>query len=216
MPDDRTIDPRDELDPEIEALLAELDADDLEPVAPPASIWDGIERRLADDDASGGARAPVVRLQDRRRRPPMFLLAAAAAVVVVLGATIVVNRGTDTTLVASTPLTYDPATFDPLGADAAATARLVERDGNFEIELTDTVLPEVGAADLELWMIEVDDTGEIVDVAPVSLVDGSGYYVVPDAIDVSTHTIVDISVEPRDGDATHSGRSILRGALPTA
>jgi hypothetical protein len=144
------------------------------------------------------------------------LAAAAVVAVIVVGAVVVLSGGGDTDVVAATQLSYDPATFDPLGAGAAATAKLVEHDGTYEIELDDTVLPDVDTADLELWLIEADDTGNLVDVAPVSLIDGAGTYAVPTGLDVTTHRIVDISIEPRDGDDAHSGRSILRGALPGA
>ena len=36
---------------------------------------------------------------------------------------------------------------------------------------------------------------------------------VPAELDPDVYSIVDISIEPRDGDEQHSGRSILRGAL---
>jgi hypothetical protein len=36
---------------------------------------------------------------------------------------------------------------------------------------------------------------------------------VPAGLDPSSHYVVDISIEPRDGIAAHSGQSILRGAL---
>jgi hypothetical protein len=50
----------------------------------------------------------------------------------------------------------------------------------------------------------------------VSLVSGPGSYAVPSSLDVSTHRIVDISLEPRDGEDAHFGRSILRGTLTEA
>ena len=39
---------------------------------------------------------------------------------------------------------------------------------------------------------------------------------VPAELDPDVYSIVDISIEPRDGDAAHSGRSILRGTLADA
>lgn len=212
MPDEQTSPPPFDIDPEIEALLSELEPADLEPVAPPADVWAGIAHKLAEEPA------PVVELARRRSaRTPWLLGVAAALVVVVIGAAVLLNRSTDETVVATADLTYDPAAFDPIGADAAASARLVERDGTFEIVLDDASLPAVGEdADLELWLIEADDDGNIVDIAPVSRVRGPGSYTVPPSLDVSTHRVVDISVEPRDGDEAHSGRSILRGTLTDA
>ncbi|HSJ90573.1 MAG TPA: anti-sigma factor [Ilumatobacter sp.] len=215
MPDEQTFDrsPFD-IDPEIEALIAELEPADLEPVTPPPDVWAGIERQLADEPA------PVVDLARRRAtttRAPWLLGVAAALVLVVVGVAVVMNRSTDEAVLATAELAHDAEAFDPLGAGATATARLVERDGGFEIVLDDASFPTVDEdADLELWLIEADDTGAIVDVAPVSLVSGPGSYTVPATLDVSTHRIVDISIEPRDGDDAHSGRSILRGTLVEA
>jgi len=52
-------------------------------------------------------------------------------------------------------------------------------------------------------------------VAAFALVeaDRPGTYVVPSRIDPNVNTVVDISIEPRDGDEAHSGDSILRGEL---
>ena len=214
MPDEQTFDPPPfDIDPEIEALLTELAPSDLDPVTPPPEVWAGIEHRLADEPAL------VVDLARRRSpgRAAWLLGMAAALVLVVVGVAVVMNRSSSDAVLATAELAHDPQAFDPLGADAAATARLVERDGVYEIVIDDARFPDVtGGADLELWLIEADDAGNIVDVAPVSLVDGSGSYTVPDELDVSTHRIVDISIEPRDGDEAHSGRSILRGTLTEA
>lgn len=220
MADERTTHDHDRIDDElarIETMLHDLSPDDLEPVDPPTDVWARIEAALGADRA---ATTPVISLDERRNRyRAPFLAAAAAVVLVVVGVTAIAMRGggDDATVLASADLTFDPAAFDPLGEGAAATARLVERDGSFEIVIDDAVLPNVPeGADLELWLIETDAAGTIVDVAPVSLIDGAGSYTVPSDLDVDTHRIVDISIEPRDGDAAHSGRSILRGALPTA
>lgn len=204
-PDDRT--------DEVEALLRELDTDDLQLATPPADVWDGIEAAIGDE-----LPAEVVSITGRRSGFTTRFLAAAAAIAVVAAGVAIVSslRGDDTTVVATADLAYDPDAFDPLGADAAATAELVERDGRFEIRLDDASLPDPAGEDLELWLIAVTADGSL-DVQPVSLVDpGSpGTYAVPAGLDPDVHSIVDISVEPRDGDDTHSGRSILRGELTT-
>jgi anti-sigma-K factor RskA len=211
-----------EYDPElagIEAMLRELTVDDLEPVTPPPSVWAGIEARIGDDAPS--AVVSLAERRVRRGRRGWVLAAAAAVVAVVAGAIVVVatRGGTEGAVVASARLTWDPAAFDPLGRDASATADLVEHDGEYDIVLRDASLPTAlgEPADLELWLIEVRDDGTL-DVQPVSLVDGAepGTYRVPAGLDPFTHPVVDISVEPRDGDHDHSGRSILRGPLATA
>jgi anti-sigma-K factor RskA len=142
-------------------------------------------------------------------------VAAAAVAAVVAGVLIIAPDDADETVVSSAELAHDPATFDPLGADASATALLVRRGDQYEIRLTQADLPELDDDDLELWLIEPDADGAPLDVAPVAVMEGSGpgSYLVPPGLDPASHFVVDISIEPRDGDAAHSGRSILRGAL---
>ena len=47
----------------------------------------------------------------------------------------------------------------------------------------------------------------------LGLLDDAGEYAIPADIDLSEFSVVDVSIEPDDGDPTHSGRSILRGTL---
>jgi hypothetical protein len=205
----------------IEALLRDLDVADLEPVAPPADVWEGIHAELRrewdDRPEQHSTGAQVVDLRSRRaRRYGMLLAVAAAAVLAIGGAGMMVGGSADEAVVARAELGYQSGPgFDALGASATAQAELVERDGRYEIVLEDADLPsDLGEpADLELWLIETDAEGNIVDIASVAVVEGAGTYDVPSSIDVETHRIVDISIEPRDGDASHSSRSILRGTL---
>lgn len=196
---------------DVEALLRELSADDFDIVPPPDDVWAGIETEISDD-------ATVVSLAARRSTfRTRFLAAAAAVAVLAAGAVVVASlRGDDAPVIATATLEYDETTFDPLGAEATATAELIERDGRYSIRIDEATLPtDLGEpADLELWMIAVTDDGSL-DVQPVSLVDAEspGTYDVPAGLDPDVYSIVDISVEPRDGDASHSSRSILRGTL---
>ena len=70
-------------------------------------------------------------------------------------------------------------------------------------------------ADLELWLISLDADGAPADVVSLGVVDAGqpGRHSLPAGLDPEVHFVVDISIEPRDGDELHSGRSILRGAL---
>ncbi len=203
-PDDRVDD--------VEALLRELDTTDLELTAPPAEVWSGIEAALRNDDTDlrGAAVTPITGRTTRFRT--ILLSAAAAVVLIAVGAVVVTSLGADTDTTVATAELVHQADFDPLGADATATATLVELDGTFRIRLDDATLPNPDTNDLELWLIAARADGSL-DVQPVSLVDpqSPGTYAVPEGLDPDVYSTVDISIEPRDGDAAHSGRSILRG-----
>jgi hypothetical protein len=215
---------------DIEQMLRDLEPADLQLAVPPDEVWAGIAQQLAAELEAHSAvqqpvqqgLAPVVPLRRAHTHMRRNVLAIAAAAVLLIGAAVVVfaNRGSDAVVLANATLTWDPAAFDPLGADASATAKLVEREGHYEIELIDADLPTqvTDTADLELWLIAVDEQGQPADIQPIDLVDPGkpGTYVVPDGVDPTVNTIVDISIEPRDGDAQHSGRSILRGPLESA
>jgi anti-sigma-K factor RskA len=196
----------------IEALLAELEIGDLPLPSPPSEVWAAVEHALAADHPG---LAQIARPQRTRR----WLVAAAAAVVatVVAGSVVLRDDGAEE-VISSAALVHDPAAFDPRGAKASATAELVERDGGYAIRLSGRGLSVAGGADdLELWLIEPDATGRPADVAPIGLLrgDGGGVYPLPEPVDPRSHYVVDISIEPRDGNPAHSGDSILRGALDT-
>lgn len=215
----------------IEGLLRELPTENPLLEEPPPALWDRIVDELhaappadtpstADEPvgAPDEANAAVVDLDSRRRRFAPVLAAAAALALVVAGAIIFADRsGNSTSVVATAELSYDE-TFDELGVTAVAGAELAENDdGSAEIRIVGASLPNPTdePADLELWLIEPDADGNVADLVSLGLVDPAepGVYEVPDGYDPGTFFVVDISVEPRDGQPTHSGRSILRGAL---
>ena len=105
------------------------------------------------------------------------------------------------------PKSHSAERYDRTKTDAPLTGVVEQMD--------DQAGTRTSEDDLELWLIEPDASGQPVDVAPVSLINDAtpGVYAVPAGLDPSSHYIVDISIEPRDGDAAHSGQSILRGPL---
>ena len=209
------------LDPkgrEVEAILRELDQKDLELLEAPDQVWDGIEATLGL-----GEEAPetVVSLDSRRwtgRRVLMGLAAALVGVVIAVGIFLAGNDGTRQVL-ATAMLAYDPVSFDSLGEAASGNASLVSQDDQLVIEIVDSRLPDPGeGADLEVWLIQPDDQGNVADLVSLGAVDPvePGVLEIPASHDPAVYYVVDISVEPRDGDASHSGRSILRGPLTYA
>ena len=202
-------------DADLDAMLRDLDAEDLELLDPPDEVWEGIESAVRVTDETTGT---VVELESRRRRTRRIVLGIAAALVLVAAgvAGYTLTRDDPAVVVASASLAYDAAAFDALGAQARAGADLVAQDGMHSIELVDAALPTPEAgADLEVWLIQPDDEGNVADLVSLGVVDPDdpGSLAVPSGYDPDIYFVVDISVEPRDGDPTHSGRSILRGAL---
>ena len=223
-----------ELTPPPSGLWARIEAEalgepsDSGPASPDARVpltsIGGPSEQPASPSEGSSETASVHSIEHRRRRwtTPVFVGVAAALMLVVAGF-VAISRSNDepSTVVARAQLTYDAATFDDLGATATADAELIERDdGTAEIKIVDASLPSPGAepADLEVWLIRPDASGGIADIVSLGLVDPDdpGTFEVPAAYDPAEFNLVDISVEPRDGPPTHSGRSILRGPLVQA
>ena len=199
---------------DIETILREVTAEDAIRLAPPADTWDLIAAELHSAETT----APVVSLDSRRRVPMTAILGAAAAVILAVAGVVVFTQGSDgPSVLASAILSYDSTAFDPQGADAAASVSLVKSDGQYLIEIDEADLPnpDAGASDLEIWLIHPDADGNPQDLVSLGAVDPAnpGEFAVPADYDPTEFFVVDISVEPRDGVETHSGRSILRGPL---
>ncbi|MGY1808778.1 anti-sigma factor [Blastococcus sp. SYSU D00669] len=200
----------------VDALAVPQLAAPAAPVPPPPSVWEGI---AAQTGVSARPRpevvasplisapepppvAPVVPL--RRRRRPLLVAAAAAAVVAVAGGTaVVVATRDDATVVAA-------AALDPLDdASASGTAEVVVRDGERVLEVRlDAAAPDDGY--YEVWLIDERVEG-MYSLGVVRA--GTTDLPVPAGVDLAEYPIVDVSVEPLDGDPTHSGVSVARGVL---
>ena len=216
-------------DAEIEALLRSLANDDLELETPPSSIWSGIEAGLESETAfdtapdaeeiDTEALAPVVSLA-ARRRPALLAAAVAAALVVVAGlAVVLTDSAPEPVEVASAELAYvdDPAAFVEEGIGRSADVTLLA-DGDTETVQVDAAdLPVAPAgSDLEIWLIGLTDgDADIVSLGLVEDPADPGSFTVPADFDRSVYdaVAVDISIEPDDGDAAHSGMSLVRGVL---
>lgn len=206
----------------IDALLRSLTDDDLTLDTPPDSVWAGIEEALAAEVADAGETPAEVAdfTAFRNRRLGIVAGAVAAAFVLVLGIGIVaLNSGDDYREVAVAELVYDAETFDPGGAGHSAVTTWLEGDGEARVRFDAADLPQpVEGEDVELWLIGIDDAGEIAVIQTLGIVedlDDPGTFDVPEGFSTDDYAAVavDLSFEPRDGVETHSGRSILRGPL---
>lgn len=157
----------DSSDQALEAILGDLEQKDLELLEPPAQVWDGIEATLGEDSSE-----TVVPLRSRRWTGRQVLVAAAALIALVIGVGIFLSPSDDTgEVLATATLAYDPASFDSLGNAASGGASLVSYDDKLTIEIVDSRLPDPGeGADLEVWLIQPDAEGNVVDLVSLGVV----------------------------------------------
>jgi anti-sigma-K factor RskA len=185
---------------ELDELRALSDRVRLEEVAweqPPPGLWE----RVAEEAAAPPAVVPLARARSRRRPPLWAVGGAAAAVLAVLGVVLAVDRGDDAEVVASTSL-------ERLGPEGSGAAELVAEDGDLVLNVETAGLdPDDGF--LEVWVIDPEVT-KLVSLGPVR---PDGTYDLPPGLDPEEFPVVDVSVEPLDGDPAHSGDSVLRGRL---
>jgi len=223
--DDLAAPPPDEL-AELRALAAEVGAEPASWIDPPAGLWERIaaEAGVATSDPEvevvAGPELPskpepepgsepgsgdVVPLAPRRRsgarRAVPWVLGIAAAVLVAVGVGVVASRPSDPDVVASTEL-------DRLGDAGEGRAELLDEDGSYRLRV-DTADLDAGDGFLEVWVID-EGVSRLVSLGPIR---PDGTYDLPDSIDPRDFPVVDVSVEPVDGDPTHSGDSVLRGTL---
>ena len=216
----------DEDEARIDALLRSMTDDDLEFAAPPADLWNDIEAAVFADSPSvtvgeESGESPtnnVVDITSRFRRGTAFFAAAAAAVVVVIGALVVAASGNDSpsfVVVGDARLDWQEGFVDE-GAELTVDATILGTDSAQAVQLNAAALPPRAGEDLELWLIGIDAAGELT-ISTLGIIesDADGTYEVPDDFDSSAFdtVLVDISYEPRDGDETHSGASIVRGEI---
>ncbi len=216
----------DENEARIGALLRLMSEDDLEFAAPPADLWYDIEAAVFADSPSDtvgeeSGESPtnnVVDITSRFRRGTAFFAAAAAVVVVVFGALVVAASGNDSPtfeVVGDARLDWQEGFVDE-GLTVTVEATILGTGSAQAVQLSATALPPRAGEDLELWLIGIDASGELT-ISTLGIIesDADDTYEVPDDFDPSAFdtVLVDISYEPRDGDETHSGASIVRGEI---
>lgn len=168
------------------------------PPAPPA-VWERVQAELGLQDTAPAA--------GTRRRTP-WLLAAAASVVALALATAVALDGRASS---SGELAGE---LQALG-ELAATGRVVVTGGPDERTLlVDTRgLPPAPDGAYEVWLLDPDNDR----LVTLGLLDDSGraWVRLPAGVALEDYPLVDVSLEPDDGDPGHSGDSVLRGDVPS-
>ena len=200
-------------DARVAAELRRLTEADHTLTPPPAGLWDAIAAEVAEIPAGPQAppttaeptpaeagRDPVDLATARRRRntPGRWLLGAAAAVAVLAVAAV--------SLLSGGPGDPD-ARADLVVLEDGQSPATAELRG--DVLVVDADLPATPDGSYEVWLID-EAVEQIISLGPVR---EDGRYDIPVGIDPAVLPIVDISIEPDDGDPTHSGRSVLRGTL---
>lgn len=204
-------------------------------VSPPASLRasvlaaafadgssDGSRRQgsvaLRDRDAAAPspAQAEPVRLDDARRRRRFgaaWLAGAAAAGIVVGAATVSVLDGDPEPTPGPSRTVIAQASLDTLDTkQKVGSADLVETSGVADLTVrTDGI--EASDGYIEVWLINRDLKRMVsVGVLDTGLRDQT--FTVPADLVAQGYVIVDVSREPFDEDARHSGETLMRGELP--
>jgi anti-sigma-K factor RskA len=180
------------------------------PVPPPPRVWEAIV--AATGTSAGQAPPPEEPTPDadvrpfRSRRRPLLLAAAALVVgaVVGAGAVAVIQRADE-----GKPVTA--VALDPLaGNDASGRAEVVVRDDGSRVVELKLDAPSLHDEYYEVWLIDRD----VVGMVPLGIVQpGTQTLELPAGLDLEKYPLVDVSVEPLDGNPTHSGVSVARGEL---
>lgn len=177
---------------------------------PDAAALDQVPAAAAAVDAP----APVVSMADARvRRSTLRRVAAPVlAVAAVAAAATTVALSWDALRPSPAPVTVAAAELQALPAwdGASGDAVVTESASGERIVSIDLASVSAGEGVREVWLL----TPEVDGLISLGLLEGdSGEFVIPDGIDLAEYPIVDISLEPVDGDPAHSGDSIVRGAL---
>ncbi|MBJ7452591.1 MAG: anti-sigma factor [Blastococcus sp.] len=167
------------------------------PVPAPAAV----SAPPAPREAPGGTVVPF-----RSRRRPVLLAAAAVLAGAVVGAgavAVVQSTDEDGEAVATVPLDLLP--------EASGSADVVVRDDGSRVLEIDLDAPALDDSSYyEVWVIDRSVSG----MYPLGAVEpGTQTVELPDGIDLAEYPLLDVSVEPLDGDPTHSGVSVARGDL---
>jgi anti-sigma-K factor RskA len=181
--------------------------------APPEHVWHMIN---ADVGTAETPRRP----EQRRRRGPTWrttaLIAAAAALIAVVFTLFVVRRApAPQAACTGAAVRLTPLPGAPSGA--SATACLLTENGERKLRIAASGLPATADGFYEVWLIDPSSlpTPLSVRMATVGTMGttSSEDFTLPPAVDLKRYSVVDLSAEPNDGNAAHSGHSLLRGTL---
>ncbi|MGW7684041.1 anti-sigma factor [Kribbella sp. NPDC054772] len=190
---------------------------------PPSHVWDRVGAELGFQNGRGHAPAidrsapaqTAVPAEDGRRgwRPTRTAFAIAASVAAILGAGAgIVGTRLATSDNAAQPTTEAAIRLEPLaGKSGAGNADLVRDAGGSQLRVTASGLSKTPGF-YEVWLIN-EDGKRMVSLGVLDPSTG-GTFQVPTGLTSQGYRIVDVSLEPDDGNPEHSHDSVVRGSLP--
>jgi hypothetical protein len=180
------------------------------PVGEPTVGEPTVGERPAGEPTEPPAGGSVLPFRSRRRPWMLVAAAAVAGAVIGAGAVAVLRDGTEPGTVA-TPVAE--VELDPLADnDASGRASVIEREDGTRVLEVELQAGELDDRYYEVWLIDE----AVQDMVPMGVArSGTVSFELPGGLDLGQFPIVDVSVEPLDGDPTHSGVSVARGVLDT-
>ncbi len=172
-------------------------------------VWAGIPPLEPASEPAGAATGT----ERRKRRifglsPGFAAGIAAAAAALVIAVVLVANGGEED----ATTLTL--AAVPGSGAEASGSAELGGAGETASVQLAGLESSREGEF-YELWML--NDAEDLVSLGSFRVErDGETEVELPIPVDPSEYGFLDVSVEADDGDASHSGDSVLRGPISSS
>ena len=191
------------------ATAREVEPEDY-PTPPPPAVWSAVVAELGLGLGQGLGAAPADELATRRSGSRRTALVAAAAallgIVVGAGAALLVSDDSGT----SAGTVTARATLDPLPERTGAGTAVVRASGDDRVLEIDVRDLSAGDGVYEVWLLDAHAKR----LVSLGLLEGGhGRFPLPEAVDVRDYPVVDVSIEPVDGDPAHSGDSVVRGQL---
>jgi hypothetical protein len=200
---------RRELD-ELRAVVAtarEVEPED-QPVAPPPAVWEAVSAELGLRGVAAGDELAARRMPTGRRRGALLLAAAAAVTGIAVGAAgALLLSGDDGTAPAQVVAQADLAALPEHQGSGSATVHTSDGERVLVVDVSDLTK---GDGFYEVWLLD----SEAQRLVSLGLLEGDeGRFPLPEQVDVGEYPVVDVSIEPTDGDPAHSGNSVVRGTL---
>lgn len=161
--------------------------------------------------ASAPASVPSLSERRERRRGGLAQVLVAACVALVVGVTAgVLWERRDAPADEEVPLASARLEALPGWTDSSGEARIEQAGSGARQLVLDVAAPASEGGYREVWLIADDLSG----LVSLGILEGSqGRFDIPAGLDLTEFSLVDVSEEHFDGDPSHSGDSVVRGAL---